>query len=129
MTYLLDTHVFLWRLLEPHRLSEEQARALEDRAHEFYLSAVSIWEVLVLARKGRLELRPDPQTFLRRALTDSPLRIAPIDLEIAMRSEALEGFDNQDPADKFIVATSLVNNHCLLTSDARMRSYEPVRTL
>jgi len=43
---LLDTHILLWSLIEPERLSHHVATALEDPANELWLSPVAIWEVL-----------------------------------------------------------------------------------
>ena len=129
MKYLLDTHIFLWRLLEPGRLSRAQAAALADIESELYLSPISIWEALVWARKGRLRLAPDPERFLRIALADSPTRMAPVTFEIAFASERLEGFRNPDPADRLLVATSLVEDLCLITADDRIRRWQGVTTL
>jgi PIN domain nuclease of toxin-antitoxin system len=56
---LLDTHVFLWSLLDPGHLSARVADALEDPGNELWISPLVIWEVLVLAEKRRVVLTPD----------------------------------------------------------------------
>jgi len=53
MKLLLDTHIFLWAFLEPERLTETVAEALEASSSELWLSPISTWECLLLARKGR----------------------------------------------------------------------------
>ena len=55
---LLDTHIWLWSALEPGRLSERVSRALDDPKNELWLSPISVWETLVLARKARVALYP-----------------------------------------------------------------------
>ena len=68
MKLLPDTHIFLWSLLEPQRLAPRVAAALEDPNNELWLSPIVVWEVLVLAEKGRVNLRPDPVAWVRNVL-------------------------------------------------------------
>jgi PIN domain nuclease of toxin-antitoxin system len=126
---LLDTHIWIWRLLEPERLSARLADLLADPAHELLLSPISVWETLVLARRGRLELQPDPGAWVRTALRRSATVQAPLDHEVALRSEDLPGFGSQDPADRLLVATALVHSLALATADRTMLEYEPVESV
>lgn len=129
MKLLLDTHVWLWRLLSPERLSEDAEAALADREAGLHLSPVSTWETLVLARKGRLSLRPSPTEWVLDALSRSALTAVPVSHGIALRSERLGGFGSVDPADRFLVATALEHDLVLVTADGAMRAFEPVATL
>src|ERR671930_2002448 len=114
---LLDTHTWIWRLLAPDRLSAEAERAIGDRDSTLHLSPISAWETLVLARKGRLVLTPSPSEWVLDALRRSALTAAPLPHPIALRSEALEGFASDDPADRFLVATALEHDLVLVTAD------------
>ncbi len=129
MRLLLDTHVWLWRLLEPERLSNGAETAIADRQNELFLSPISTWETLVLARKGRIALKPSPSEWVLDALRRSTPTAAPLNHSVALRSEALEGFKSQDPADRFLVATALELNLTLVTADTAMRAFAPVTTL
>ncbi len=129
MRLLLDTHVWLWRLLAPERLSADAERAVADRESNVHLSPISAWETLVLARKGRLSLRPSPAAWVVDALRRTALTAAPLSHDIALRSEALDGFASADPADRFLVATALEHDFVLVTADGAMQAFEPVRTL
>ena len=129
MRLLLDTHTWVWRLLAPERLSNDAERAVADRDSTLYLSPVSTWETLVLARKGRLSLTPSPTEWVLDALRRSALTAAPLTHGIALRSEALEGFESEDPADRFLVATALEHELVLVTVDRAMRAFAPVETL
>jgi PIN domain nuclease of toxin-antitoxin system len=121
---LLDTHIWVWRLLEPERLSPRLADLLAEPGHELYLSPISIWETLVLARKGRLILEPDSAAWVRTALRKSATTMAPFDHEVALRSEDLASFGSKDPADRFLVATALVHGLTLATADRAMHTFE-----
>lgn len=129
MRLLLDTHAWLWRLLAPERLTAAAERAIADRESELLLSPVSTWETLVLARKGRLELAPSPAEWVLGALRRSAPTAVPLTHGIALRSEALEGFESGDPADRFLVATALEHDLTLVTADGAMHAYPAVATL
>jgi len=118
---LLDTHIWLWSLLEPARLEQVVAEALESPENELWLSPVSVWETLVLAEKGRVVLEPEPQAWVRRALRTVPLHDAPLNREVAFESRRVE-LGHEDPADRFLAATAAVYDLQLVTADRRLRT-------
>jgi len=128
MQLLLDTHIWLWSALDPARLSKRVKAALEDRENELWLSTISVWETLVLARKKRLILESTPEQWVRRALSELPVHEAPINHEVAIRSEGLR-LGHRDPADRFIVATALVYELTLVTADKRLAKGREVPVL
>ena len=74
MRFVLDTHIWIWSLVDPTRLTPDVRSALADADHELWLSSISVWEALVLIRKGRLKVRgTDGQTWIAEAL--GPLRL------------------------------------------------------
>ena len=129
MRLLLDTHIWIWRLIEPARLSTNAESAIAAHESELFLSPISTWETLALARKGRLALEPSPREWIVDALRRSAPTAAPLNHEIAMRSEVLAGFESQDPADRFLAATALELDLTLVTADSAMHAFGPVQTL
>lgn len=125
---LLDTHIWLWSLLEPKRLSARVASALESRDNELWLSPISVWEALVLAAKGRLKLEPDPPRWIARALEAVPLRDALLNRDVALESHAVR-LRHRDPADRFLVATARVYDLTFVTADRRLLRARVVPTL
>jgi PIN domain nuclease of toxin-antitoxin system len=123
---LLDTHIWLWALLEPARLSRRVAAHLQDPANELWLSAISVWEAIVLAERGRIELDDEPARWIDRELKRTPVRDASVTREIASASRVLP-LPHEDPADRFIAATAHVLDLVLVTADRRLqrsKSYE-----
>ena len=59
MRLLLDTHIWLWSLLEPQQLVAKVRRALESAENEIWLSPISTWELALLVERGRLRLDAD----------------------------------------------------------------------
>ncbi len=116
---LLDTHIFLWSLLEPEKLAEQVRHELESSENTAWISPITTWECLVLAYKNRITLEPDPETWIRDTLRELPLREAPINHEVAIVSRTVD-LPHQDPADRFLVATAMVFDLTLVTADERL---------
>lgn len=125
---LLDTHVWLWSLLEPERLRPETIATLENPGNRLYLSPVSVWETLLLAERHKIELAEDPRAWVARVLDEVPIFEAPLDFEIAIDSRSV-GLPHKDPADRFLAATARVKNLILLTVDRRLLDCPDVRTI
>ncbi|MDQ3433998.1 MAG: type II toxin-antitoxin system VapC family toxin [Actinomycetota bacterium] len=125
---LLDTHVWLWSLLEPARVARRLARRLEDEANELWLSPISIWEALLLAERGQIEVGIDGEEWVRRALRAMPVRDATLTREVALASRSLS-LPHEDPADRFIAASAIVYELTLVTSDQRLLDSNQYRTL
>ena len=119
MNLLLDTHIFLWSVLEPVRLTAAVQAALTDKDNTLWLSPISVWEVLVLADNGRIELDTPPGVWVRTALKRCPVREAPLTHEIALVSRTVQ-LPHNDPADRFLAATATVRDLTLVTADHRL---------
>jgi PIN domain nuclease of toxin-antitoxin system len=65
---LLDTHVWLWSLLEPARLTRRVRSAVTRPQNELWASPISVWELLVLAERGRVKLDGVPRQWVTEAL-------------------------------------------------------------
>jgi len=119
MRLLLDTHVWLWSLLDPSRLRAQVATAFTDTTNEKWLSPISVWETLMLIERGKLAVSTSGETWVRTQLAATPVRQAPFDREIAVMSHVIK-LPHRDPADRFIAATARVHDMTLVTGDARL---------
>jgi PIN domain nuclease of toxin-antitoxin system len=123
---LLDTHIWIWSLAEPKRLSRQIQHALKDKNNELWLSPVSTWEVLLLHTKGRIQLHGNPRDWITRAT--SYMREAPLTHEIVAAAHELP-LRHQDPADRFLAATAGVLGLTLVTADHRLLGLGSIATL
>jgi len=126
---VLDTHVLLWRALEPDRVSEAAKEAIlqeESRA----VSAVTFQEVAYLVARGRVELDKPAGRWLGDALgAIEGVAISP-STSIALRAGALNPRSfHGDPMDRLIYATALEYDARLVTADERLRQFDPERTV
>ena len=130
MSLLLDTHIWLWSLAEPERLTERVAAALTDEANQLWLSPISLWEFLLLAERGRVRLQHGmtPASWVGAALARAPMHDAPLNREVAIRSRAVR-VEHEDPADRFLAATADVYELTLVTADERLLRGQGFRTL
>src|ERR1700690_891220 len=119
MKLLLDTHIWLWSLGEPHRLSRRVAKELDDRQNELWLSPISIWEAFLLFRKKRIQIDTDFTTWLAASLSALPVIEAPLTLEVARTLPTL-GMPHDDPADLFLAATAKAFGLMLITADRNL---------
>ena len=128
MNLLLDTHVWLWSQLKPGRLSARARDAVIDSANTLALSPVSVWEALLLAERGRVDLAPDPWSWIRMALATRPMREFPVTHEVALSSRSVR-LRHNDPADRFIAATAMVHGLTLVTADRTLLECPDIRVL
>ena len=116
---LLDTHIWLWSLGPKQKLSKKVARQLADARNELWISPISCWEILTLAKKGRLQLNRSPQAWVAAALRAGPFREAAITNEIALALTEIS-LPHSDPADAFLAATARVYGLTLVTADENL---------
>jgi PIN domain nuclease of toxin-antitoxin system len=119
MKLLLDTHIFLWSLLEPMKLTKKVRLEVESLENQLWLSPITTWETMILVERGRVILEMDPRTWISDVLKAIPFREAPINHEVAMRSRTVS-LPHQDPADRFLAATAAVYDLTLVTADERL---------
>lgn len=128
MKLLLDTHIWLWALLEPERLTPAVRTALESADNELWLSPISVWEALVLAERGRLAPSAPAAEWIEQMVRAIPRREAPLTHDIAVASRRLS-LSHQDPADRFLAATATVLGLTLVTADERLLQSEEFAVL
>jgi PIN domain nuclease of toxin-antitoxin system len=125
LNFLLDTHIWLWSLLEPNKLGNRLQRELQEPGNEQWLSPISVWEATVLQRKGRLLIAGNAVDWFERSL--GGLHEAPLTHEIALLAEKLPL--HGDPADRFLAATAKVLGLTLVTADERLLGLGEIATL
>ena len=128
MKLLLDTHIWVWSVLQPERLSPRVARQLTNPENEIWLSAVSVWELRLLHDKGRLRIMPDAVTWINANLTRLNLREAPLTFEVALAISSLN-LPHNDLADGFIAATAKVFGLTLVTADEQLTRLRDIAVL
>lgn len=119
MNVLVDTHIFLWALSEPQRLSNRHHQVLTSPVNRIFLSSVSITEIMIKHAIGKLNADFDP---LQEA---HGIGFDPIDFS-ASDAVGLRDlpFHHRDPFDRMIIVQALARNLKVMTEDLKFLSYE-----
>lgn len=123
---VLDTHVWIW-VMEglTTELSNATVRLIEAAAASSALaiSAISVWELAMLEKRGRITLSRSIDEWTRAALTAPGVRLVDLSPEIALESARLPGEPHGDPADRIIIATTRILGATLVTRDKQILRY------
>ena len=123
MRVLLDTHVLVWVTHQSVRLGS--ARQLVADADDRLMSAVSVWELAIKQRLGKLSVGSDVRTWTRRVTRELVLDHLPVTAEHAAAVEHLPDV-HRDPFDRLLVAQAVAEEAVLLTADDRLTAYGDV---
>ncbi len=125
-----DTHVVAWLAFDPARLSRRARRAIDAARREgegIAVSAITLFELAVLAKKGRIHLGISWESFLQEV--ESRFVVLPLDARTCAKAVELPADYPNDPADRLIGATALVRGLPLLTADRAIRHAGTLRTI
>lgn len=117
---LLDTHILIWLLIAPEKLSSKARKAIlaARKSGPLAVSAISLWEIAWLAENKRIAIDVSVESFVKKCA--SYVEVLPITAEIAVRSVQFPDSYPQDPQDRLIGATAIVEGVRLLTHDAQI---------
>ena len=125
MEYLIDTHVFIWALMDTKKISKKTFEILENENNTIYISSMSFWEIAIKCQSKKLELRGinvlqlphiakqfnfsilNPQTYDFVSIGQIPLKE-----------------NHHDPFDRMLIQQAIRNNLVLISKDEKFRQYE-----
>jgi len=119
---LLDTHIFLWALFEPTKLSSSLAEMYQDRQNTFFLSLVSIWEIQIKLQLGKLTFDIDLQKVITEQLNAGYIEILSIKLEHILNIQSLP-FHHKDPFNRLLISQAIIEDLFLASSDSMISAY------
>ncbi len=128
MNLLLDTHIWVWSVLEPRRLSARLLKELAKPEHQLWLSAVSVWELQMLVHKNRVELNEETDAWVSKTLSLLQLNEAPVTIEVALAVPSVN-ISHGDPADQLLAASAKVYGLTLVTADERLLNSKQIDTM
>ncbi|OEU48968.1 MAG: twitching motility protein PilT [Desulfobulbaceae bacterium S3730MH12] len=128
---LLDTHVWLWWISNPEKLSNSAVAAIDEavQINGIVISSISTWEIALLVARGRLKLTIDISDWVRKTEGLTFVRFVPVDNTISLRSVSLPGNFHTDPADRIIAATALTMGIPLISKDRKILDYSHIQTI
>lgn len=126
---VLDTHVWIGYIDDPASLPKPALNALRAGREPVGISSISVWEVFMLERRGRLALRIPAGLWVEKCERLALFHFVPVDNTIARLAVELPEPIHSDPADRIIIATALSLGATLVTKDRKILAYPHVKTL
>jgi PIN domain nuclease of toxin-antitoxin system len=123
MRILLDTHVWLWMLTDPERLSAAARAMVEDLSNDLLFSAASSWEIAIKVSLGKLALPEPPARYVPARIQSTGVVPLPIEHGHALLTAELP-HHHADPFDRMLVAQAIAEGVPILTADAHLAKYD-----
>lgn len=123
MKGLLDTHVFLWAVFSPEKLSAAVQTLIEDGSKPLFLSAISFWEIALKYGMGKLELQGCSPEELPEVASAMQLELLHPSAEELASFHLLPRVAHKDPFDRLIIWQALHNKLHLVSKDQRLSEY------
>ena len=122
MRLLLDTHTFLWFVLNDAQLSAMAQSHVNDPANDVLISPASYWEIAIKVALGKLELHAPYDDFMQRGIVGNDFEILPIEPRHTSVLTTLPRH-HKDPFDRLLIAQAMVEGIPLVSADAALDPY------
>ena len=126
MRVLLDTHTFLWFLLEDPHLSTTANDLIIDPTNDIEVSPATYWEIAIKVSLGKYALPEPYDIFLEREIATNDFRILPIEPKHTAVLTTLP-FHHRDPFDRLLIAQAMVEAIPILSVDTAFDAYPVTR--
>ncbi len=118
MKIIIDTHIFLWAIAAPDRLSSKQREALETLSNTIYVSAVSMIELMIKSSLGKLSVDFDPVSIAK----ESGFELLSFSAEDALPLDTMPLY-HKDPFDRMLIAQAINRKYKIMTNDKKFFDY------
>ena len=125
---LLDTCTLIWLASDPRKLSNRASSQIKIYSNTLFISAISAFEIGVLVYRKKLLLPMPTAEWVSRTLDHHGIAEIPIDINISLSATELPRHHN-DPFDRIIIATSVINTLQLLSPDKEIAKYSEARVV
>lgn len=124
MRLLLDTHTFIWSISERSKLSAKAVAAIENSHNDIHVSAVSLWEIAIKVRIGKL----DPLGRNERSMTSiaemTGFQLIPLNPDEAASSSELTEDTHFDPFDRMLIWQAISRKMTLISGDREFERFK-----
>ncbi len=121
--YLLDTHVFLWSLFSPKKLSKSSKRVIKNSQSRIFVSAITFWEISLKFSIGKLNLENYLPHELPKIANEMGFELMPLSMDSAATFHLLPRRHHKDPFDRMLVWQAIKSGLILISSDRAMKEY------
>ncbi|MBQ5849163.1 MAG: type II toxin-antitoxin system VapC family toxin [Treponema sp.] len=125
MKYLLDTHTFIWSIMDSSKLSEKVRTIIENPNNEIFVSGITFWEIAIKTQIGKMKFENFNILHLPNIATQYGFSIfTPSAYDYVTYNELPLVESHKDPFDRMLIHSALKNNLILLSKDESFAHYE-----
>ena len=124
MNYLIDTHIFLWSLFTPEKITHEAALILKDPGNRIFVSTITFWEIALKYSLKKLQLegaKPDELPEFSNQMNYDILILSAAD---AASFYHLPSISHKDPFDRMLIWQAIREKLVLISNDSKISAYE-----
>ncbi len=126
MTYLIDTHILIWRISSNPLISKKNVEEIDNSLNQIFLSKASLWEIAIKVSLKKLEIGIS-FSELEDYLEEKDITILDFNHNDLNRLIKLPNY-HRDPFDRLMISQAINNNYTIITDDKKFQSY-PVQLL
>lgn len=124
MTYLIDTHIFLWSLFSPKKISKTARQIIKDSANRVFVSTITFWEISLKSSLNKLNLEGITPDELPQYAIKMNFEILSLKVEDAASFYRLPRISRKDPFDRMIIWQAIREKMVLISKDRQIAAYE-----
>lgn len=124
MTYLIDTHIFLWSVISPKKISQKIRKILNDPESTKFISAISFWEISLKFSLGKIDLSGISPDELPDIAKKAKFDILDLEVKVASSYHRLPKTHHKDPFDHMLAWQAICQDYTLLTKDLSFADYK-----
>jgi len=125
MKYLIDTHVFIWALMNTKKISKKVYDIIEDEENEVFISPISFWEMAIKHQNKKLELNGINILHLPHIAEQFDFTVlTPEPYDYVSLATVPQKENHHDPFDRMLIQQAIRNNLVLLSADEKFKQYE-----
>jgi PIN domain nuclease of toxin-antitoxin system len=119
MSYLLDTHTFIWWIEDNLNLSYQSKQIISNPNNLIFVSAVNTWEITIKKSLGKLNVPGNLEEIILQCGFD----ILPITIKHTLSIEHLDKY-HDDPFDRLLISQAIIENLTIITRDEKIIKYK-----
>ncbi|MFA6901666.1 MAG: type II toxin-antitoxin system VapC family toxin [Gallionellaceae bacterium] len=123
MSYLLDTHTFLWAAFSPNKLSAKAREAIRSAENQVSVSSVSFWEISLKYTLGKIELSNCTPADMPDIATQMGFEMVQLGAQETASFYQLPKVAYKDPFDRMIIWQAINQQRVLVSKDANFPEY------
>ncbi len=119
MKIIIDTHIFLWAISQPKRLSKKQKQEIETLSNSIYVSSITITELMIKSSIGKLQINFDPISIA----LDSGFEMLDFSSKDALKLKEMP-FYHKDPFDRMLISQAINRKFYIMSDDDKFCAYD-----